>query len=314
MSHEIEQMAYVGAVPWHGLGTELAADTTIEEWVVQAGLDWEVSKRPVYYAGANTVGNVFKDRFVLARTTDDRPYAVVSSRYKPVQPKQILEFFRHLVAKFGMTIETAGSLRDGQRIWAMARTNDAHKVMGVDEIKGYCMLSTSYDLSYSTLAYDTSVRVVCNNTLQQSFGDMQNRISIPHIKTFNADEVHEAMGRGEEKWHAFTQMLDLLATIKIDNAKAAEVLHKVYNIEGKDAKNDSANLAHTAKILELFGGRALGADIAGSTGWGLVNATTEYLDQHKRARSSSNRLDSAWFGDAFNTKQRVVDETLLLAA
>jgi phage/plasmid-like protein (TIGR03299 family) len=313
--HEIEQMAYVGAVPWHGLGTELSVDTTIEEWVVQAGLDWEVSKRPVQYAGMLVGRNeTFKDRFVLARTTDDRPYAVVSSRYKPVQPKQILEHFRTLVDQYGMTIETAGSLRDGQRVWAMARTNEAHKVMGVDEIKGYLMLATSYDLTFSTLAYLTSVRVVCNNTLQASFGDMQSRITIPHFREFNSEDVKAQMGMGREQWDAFAKMTDVLATIKIDNAKAAEVLHKVYNIEGKDPKNDSANLAHTAKILELFGGRAIGADIAGSTGWGLVNGVSQYIDQEKRARSASNRLDSAWFGEGFQIKQRAVDEVLKLAA
>ena len=37
-----------------------------------------------------------------------------------MQPKEILEFFRDLIATHGMTIETAGSLKDGKRIWALA--------------------------------------------------------------------------------------------------------------------------------------------------------------------------------------------------
>ena len=28
MSHEVETMAYAGRVPWHGLGTKVAADLT----------------------------------------------------------------------------------------------------------------------------------------------------------------------------------------------------------------------------------------------------------------------------------------------
>ena len=50
------------------------------------------------------------------------------------------------------------------------------------------------------------------------------------------------------------------------------------------------------------------------TGWGLVNAVTEYADHHKRARSQGNRLDNAWFGDAANIKNAVFHEALELAA
>lgn len=315
MAHEIEQMAYVGAVPWHGLGNVLTQDSTIDEWTVQAGLDWGVTKRPVIYAGLEGEYPVFKDRFVLARDTDDRPYAVVSDRYKPVQPKAILEFFRDLVGNFGMTIETAGSLRDGKRVWALAKTGaDTHKVMGVDEVNSYLMLATSYDLTFSTIAQFTSIRVVCNNTLQQSFGNYTGRVSIPHFKDFDEQAIKNELGIGQEKWHAFTQMMDTLATIKLNSAKATEVMNNVYAINGENLKDDAANITHVAKIIDLFGGKAIGSDIAGATGWGLVNATTEYLDQHRRARSTSNRFDSAWFGESFNLKQKVVDATLELAA
>lgn len=319
MAHEVEQMAYAGAVPWHGLGNNIDATSTIEEWQQAAGLEWEVGMRPVIYADSS--GNLpvtwktFKDRFVLARNIDDKPYAVVSGRYKPVQPKEILEFFRSLVADFGMTIETAGSLREGKRVWALAKTGDAHKVMGVDEIKGYLMLATSYDLTFSTMAYNTSIRVVCNNTLQASFGDMVNRITIPHFREFNMDAVKAEMGLSKENWQAFTKAMDTLAKIKLDVAKATEVTQRVFQVDPtKVSKENAVNIQHAGRVIELFSGRAIGSDVAGETAWGLVNATTEYLDQHKRARNASNRLDSAWFGDGFNTKQRMVDECLLLAA
>ena len=318
MAHELEQMAYVGATPWHQLGNKLVENSPIEDWVVQAGLDWSVSKRSVQYNPVNGHPqqlSTYKDKFVLARDTDDRPFSVVSGRYKPVQPKQILEFFRDLVSRYGMTIETAGSLRDGQRVWAMAKTNEAHKVMGVDEIKGYLMIATSYDLTFSTLAYLTSVRVVCNNTLQASFGDMVNRITIPHFRDFDIEDVHAQMGMGRDQWSAFTQAMDTLAKLKIDTVKANEVMQKVfkYNPMIVDSENSLA-LKHAGNVVDLFSGKAIGADIAGYTGWGLVNATSEYLDQHKRARNASNRLDGAWFGEGFNTKQRAVDELMELAA
>lgn len=319
MAHMIEDMAYVGAVPWHGLGNQVGENTTIEEWQKAAGLDWEVSKRPVIYAAYNDPGVLkgFKDKFVLARTIDDKPYSVVSGRYKPVQPKEILEFFRELLARHNMRIETAGSLKDGARIWALAVTGDAAKIANdADIVKGYLNIATSYDLTFSTVAYFTSVRVVCNNTLQQSFGDMHGMVKIPHFREFSVDDVHDQLGLGKERWLAFTQACETLAKIKIDADKAREVLNVAYQIptDPEKAMIDSDRL-HVHNVFDMFTKKLyIGADVTQDSMWGLLNAQTEYIDHKKRARSQGNRLDSAWYGDGFGVKQRTFDELLRLAA
>ncbi len=48
MAHEVETMAYANAVPWHGLGEQVADDLTPEEMGKAAGLDWTVSQHPVF--------------------------------------------------------------------------------------------------------------------------------------------------------------------------------------------------------------------------------------------------------------------------
>jgi hypothetical protein len=54
MAHEIEmvngkaQMAYSGALPWHGLGVEVPADLTPDQMLEAAGLNWTVTKVPAY--------------------------------------------------------------------------------------------------------------------------------------------------------------------------------------------------------------------------------------------------------------------------
>ena len=315
MAHLIESMAYANQVPWHGLGNNIDADSTIDEWQRQAGLDWTVSKRPVMFPNDLSPGlhstHTFKDKFVLARDTDNTPFSVVSDRYKPVQPKGVLEFFRDLISTHGMTIETAGSLKDGKRIWALAKTGDAHKVLGSDLVDSYLLLATSYDLTFSTLAQFTSVRVVCNNTLQQSLKDYISRVSIPHFRDFDAKSVHEQLGLGRAQWGAFADALDAIAKIKVDSTKAKEVLDRVFKVPEDTITYIDPQVQ---KVLQLFQGKAIGSDIAGQTGWGLVNAVTEYADHHKRARSQGNRLDNAWFGAAANIKNAVFHEVLELAA
>jgi len=50
MAHELEivngqaQMAYVGEVPWHGLGVEVPEETSAMDMMSLAGLDWRVEE------------------------------------------------------------------------------------------------------------------------------------------------------------------------------------------------------------------------------------------------------------------------------
>jgi hypothetical protein len=66
------------------------------------------------------------------------------------------------------------------------------------------------------------------------------------------------------------------------------------------------------RIVELFNGAAIGADIKGVAGtrWAALNAVTQLVD-HERGRSDNTRLESAWFGTGNALKQRALE---LLAA
>lgn len=324
MAAAVESMAYVGAVPWHGLGTLVDENIGLEEFQKEAGLDWEVQKTPVMFNAPDhertEFGGVklatFKDKFVLNRTTDHKPFAVVSGRYKPVQPKQIFEFFRDLLAMHNMKMHTAGSLKEGGRIWCLAQTGDVHKVLGNDRVDGYLLLSTSYDLTLSTLAQFTSVRVVCNNTLQQALANSTGRVTIPHVKEFNADDIKGQLGIGREQWQAFTAALDVLAKIKLDETHAAKLVEKIFAIpEDPEKRMVDPNRLHAVNVTDLFKfDNAKGAEMAGRTAWGLLNCVTEYVDHHKRARNQGNRIDSAWFGPGAALKGAAMNELMLLAA
>ena len=55
MAHQIEQMAYVGAAPWHGLGNNLSPKQPLEVWQREAGMDWQIQESPVHFK-ADTIG------------------------------------------------------------------------------------------------------------------------------------------------------------------------------------------------------------------------------------------------------------------
>lgn len=53
MAHLIENMAYVGDTPWHGLGSQLPKNQTIEVWAREAGMDWRIESSDVSYMASN---------------------------------------------------------------------------------------------------------------------------------------------------------------------------------------------------------------------------------------------------------------------
>ena len=102
MAHQIEQMAYVGATPWHGLGNNLPQNQPIEVWQREAGMDWQIEESPVHFK-SDAVGHLgaihsFPEQKVLFRSDTKAPLSVVSNRYHTVQPREVLEFYRDLTA------------------------------------------------------------------------------------------------------------------------------------------------------------------------------------------------------------------------
>ena len=181
--HLVETMAYAGERPWHGLGNKLAPQQSIEVWRQQAGMDWQIEEAEVrYVVGKNGVGaiNAFSEQKVLYRSDTKNPLAVVSKRFQVVQPGEILEFYRDLTAGNGFELETAGVLRHGRKFWALARTGQSANLRGRDRVDAYLLLATACDGTLATTAQFTSVRVVCNNTLQIAVGDRKGAINVPH--------------------------------------------------------------------------------------------------------------------------------------
>lgn len=61
--------------------------------------------------------------------------------------------------------ETAGSLKDGKRAWMLARIPKGIRAAGDDVVEPYVLLTNSHDGSMALRMFPTTIRVVCQNTL-----------------------------------------------------------------------------------------------------------------------------------------------------
>ena len=77
---------------------------------------------------------------------------MVSGRFQVVQPSEILEFYRDLVSLGGFELETAGVLKEGRKLWALAKTGQSVSLKGNDRVKGYLLLATACDGTLATRA------------------------------------------------------------------------------------------------------------------------------------------------------------------
>jgi phage/plasmid-like protein (TIGR03299 family) len=325
MAHELTQradgfteMAFVGETPWHGLGQELQEGADMVTWRKAAGMDWNIESSPVYYQGNKDADDMGSERFkgqnVLFRSDNNNALSIVSDRYKPVQPAEVLDFFDSLVKEAGFKLHTAGTLRGGKRLWALAETGKFGEVCKDDGVGGFLLLSTSCDRSLATTARFTSVRVVCNNTLTMAQNQVKTMIKVPHSTVFDHDKVKLQLGQVSEAFGSFMEMAKFLQNQKLNQAQAKVFLTKLMTPQAKLA-NEQYNIEKNkgySKILEMFEGSGKGADLVGFTKWGMLNAVTEYYDHIIPNRSNDTRLDNAWFGSGDRIKNQAVN--LLLTA
>ena len=317
--HLVETMAYAGEKPWHGLGNKLTTLQPLDVWKRQAGMDWMIEESEVrYITGNHTVGAIhsFPEQKVLYRSDTKRPLAVVSKRFQVVQPEEVLEFYRDLTEHAGFELETAGVLREGKKFWALARTGQSATLKGKDQVNGYLLLATACDGSLATTAQFTSVRVVCNNTLQIALGDNRGAVKVPHRSEFNADAVKQQLGITVAPWNRFVAKMKDLVVCPVDPDSVDGLLRRVLVYPGQSGTPAVVNEQAVRSVRALYDGGGRGAQLASSRGtaWGLLNSVTEYVDHHRRARSDDHRREAAWFGQGAQFKQRAWDELVQLTA
>ena len=319
MAHLVENMAYVGQTPWHGLGNALAPRQSIDVWAKQAGMNWDIRETPVRFMTKSNdyLGEImsFPEQKVLFRSDTNTPLSVVSQRYQVVQPRDILEFYRDLTKVSGFELETAGVLKGGKKFWALAKTGQDFALKGNDVTNGYILLATACDGTLATTAQFTSIRVVCNNTLAVALAGGCSAVKVPHNTTFDAQAVKKQLGISVSNWDNFMYSMKTLSERKVKGKEAQNFFLRVFTDQGKPGVGTS-NERSMSKSLELFEGRGRGADLdsAKGTAFGLLNAVTEFVDHERKARNTDNRLDSAWFGQGANIKQKALEQALLMAA
>ena len=313
MSHELTvrddnfvEMAYVGDMPWHGLGQELQQGADIAQWSKAAGMDWLIKRSRVRYG----TDSIFDEHHVLFRSDNKAPLSIVGEKYKIVQPIEMLEFFRDLAEDNAFTLETAGTLFSGKRFWALARIGESAVIQDNDKIDGFLLLTSSCDGTLATTAKFITTRVVCNNTLSMAMSEKTNKpITVSHRTTFDATMTKQRLGIAQGAFADFIKVSRELSYQPVSYLEATAFVGNLLLDTGTVKKDDVVTSKAFLSIMELF---KHGKGNHGETKWDLINGVTEFVDHVQRAKTESHRFANALLGKGDDLKTMALERIIAM--
>lgn len=317
MPAAVESMTYFGETPWHGEGEKLDGTESTLEVMQKAGLDWPVETSPLYRQMPDGSYREVAAQ-VSYRATDNRDLGVVGPRWTPLQNADAFSVFEPLVESGDMAWHTAGSLRDGERVWVLCQLAlQNSEIVPGDEISKFALLSNGHDGKLAVHFGFTPIRVVCANTealARNSKASKLIRVRHHRFVKENVEKLRDIMNLANQEFEATCDEYRFLASRSInsdDLKKYVKIVFKQNDKDDEDISTRSSNIM--AQVVNLFE-TGKGNDLPGVEGtwWAAYNAVTEYLN-YEKGRNTANRLDSLWFGQNGNQSRDALAQAVALA-
>jgi hypothetical protein len=187
--------------------------------------------------------------------------------------------------------------------------DDVMKVNG-DEIHAHLNFVSSHDGTMNLKAYDSTIRIVCMNTLRWSLEAAgQVGFTIRHSKNAaialdNLPELVNAILTGRIQ---FKEVMEYLNTCKVDSNEALAMAAGYFCLESGSPKLSTRSLNAATSIVDLF---ANGKGNNGKTLYDLANGATEYWTSGEGVGRKANDLTKSYkseFGMAADHKSRFVE-------
>lgn len=316
MTAAVQTMAYVGETPWHGLGQALPEAVGVDDMIKAAGIDWQVAQHPIFIE-VDGVRKAVPNRVAVTREDTLDILSTSSTSWKPFQNRELMEFFREYVDLGAASLETAGALKDGKIIWALANINKGFTLNGRDEVKGYVLLSNSHEPGASIRVMTTMVRVVCQNTLTLAHGQGADMYRQSHVKDFDLSAAKSTLDFARESVELHKLEAEALRSLELSAFDTVRTLAKHFQPE-MAADDLDVNIllanpeAQNRTMSDVIRSVVEAPGAMPENAWGLLNGVTHWAD-HVAGKTSSTRMLNATFGRNAKIKLDVRKDLLEMA-
>lgn len=311
-------------VAWHGLGKTVDHAMNFDEVVKEANLDYEVALGSVNAGITLENGEViyptYENRFSTYRKDTNEILGQVGSIYEIVQNKDAFTFFDALIDRGEAIYETAGVLGKGERIFVTAKLPEDILVNG-EPCKKYIMLTNSHDGSSSIIAGFTSVRVVCENTLQAALSNMPNKVAIPHKMGAKEKlaEAYKVLQMSTTYMDEVSKIFNTMAETAISDDELRKFITKCMQPKKKiltqeEALIESTRFKNRVESIYQFAKKhpTQLTSAANGTVWGAYNSISGYFQYIADHKNQEQKFNNIMFGRGSNTISKAFNESLLL--
>ena len=288
MSANVETMFYAGKTPWHGLGTPVEKALDSLEAIKMAGLDWTVSKKLLFtnIGSENEYIPMPTAWMATVRDSDNTPLGVVTDKYQLVQNNEAFDFTDALIGE-GCRYETAGSLRNGQQVWLLAKLPES-KLVG-DAVDNYLVFTNSHDGKGSIRVAMTPVRVVCQNTLNLALGSAKRMWSTKHMGKMDSkmEEAKLTLQFAQEYQAELAKKAEELATKRVYEMEFERFLKELYPVPDGSSSIVASRANDLRQRVRICYDKP---DLANfeNTAWGILNAVSDAYFHGRPMRNTIN--------------------------
>lgn len=234
----------------------------------------------------------------ICRSDTGTLLGVVGNDYPVIGHDHMGRIVEAMLERDDVVYETAGAIRGGKQVWALAHVDHPYEVTGYDTpIVPYLALLTDHTGGGALKAIRTTVTIVCYNTWRAAERDADTSgqaFRFPHRGTTETidDRIDEARAavlgarRDTERWVVRAEKLALLP---MDEGREERFLERLCLPDDPTAHTDrviaNCELA-MSEIRDLITGPTVqGAGIRG-TALGCVAAAGEYYDHIRPYRTT----------------------------
>jgi phage/plasmid-like protein (TIGR03299 family) len=265
-------------------------------------------------------GEAIPDRFATIRTDNNAYLGIVGSRYEIIQNKDAFTFFDSIVDSGEAIFETAGVLGKGERIFVTAKLPEDMLVNG-EKCEKYIILTNSHNGSSSIIAGFTSVRIVCNNTLQAAMSNLSNKVSIQHRigAKDKLSEAYKVMNIASAYMTEVNSIFNQMSDTKLEDEQLKLFIERVMKptykeIDPEKEKEQSTRFKNQVESIYDFATNHPTQTTPAALGnvWGGYNAISGYYNYLCNFKNQEQKFNSQLFGNANAKIQKAFEESLAL--
>tara|TARA_B110000483_G_scaffold53102_1_gene66088 strand:+ start:374 stop:1360 length:987 start_codon:yes stop_codon:yes gene_type:complete len=251
--------------------------------VEDIGLNWDVQKTPMVALLEGKYPLPIESHVSINRSDSNESIGVVGAGYEPIQNTRIWEALHQSLEGTNHEVAGGGYTHNGGRVFVQTKVKDEDFTVNGDAFDNYVTFYSSHDGSSAFELFDTSVRMICQNTfrLAKANGGRAFKLKVRHTR--NADV-------------RFENVMQHLESIFANRRTAYEKLNKTtesgmgysemiawatsFFNKSNRLSTVSSNKAHEARRLALGG-----VGNSGQTAYDMFNGVTELLTHGDRHTS-----------------------------